>query len=967
MNQNFSQQSLIEKGTLQEEDWTLVANCRGDYNKLGFTYQLIFIRLLNILPNQSPFEIIDEIVIYAAIQLSIDNASIEKYKNNRKKIYDHQQEIIQHLNYKEFDDNAQSRLNSFILEKSLQFESVGLLQIKSVEFLQKLQILLPAPDTLLRIVKKQRFFVRKKLFDKIRERLSSVITKNLDTLLIVKSTYSEIEYIKRPIKNASVDAVLDIIARLETIIQTGVMDVDLSDINNNYKRTLANEIKRCSVSRIRKMETTKKYTAIIFFLQQAYQDYLDILISTYIKLINTAYTRAENEVVKQNHRNEDQLRDSLESYEEMKDIIRGDDIPDDQLRATLLKKFSEEFEKDLPAMRCFLNGKSRQIFQVFIKKYSYFRQFTTKIFPLLHLQSELSSYKSTTLESLNILIGLNNNSKRKLPKDVSLSFVSKELKKIVVLADGTVDKRAWECLLYLKIRDEIKQGNINAPESKRYSSIKTFNIDDNDWSLFRNDFFKRSSFPKEAKEARPYLTERLGKAYSDYFASESQNNYAKVVDGEWSIGVDTKDDLSADEKEELKKMKSWLSNKMRGIKLPELLVEVDNELYFTEPMTTFNQNISNRIKDIFDVLATLMAHGCNIGKYTMPKLMEGITYERICRVTDWQLTEDALRSSLSRLVNSISKLGVTQYWGSGKCSSSDAHLKEFKQKVSQQTYQPNFGGFAIAFYTFVADNYAPFHCKPFECSEGEAPHALDGHLYNESDLEFEEHFTDTRPAATILFSSFAWYGTKYSPRIKGIQNHNIYMIDTKRDYGNLAPLLKHKTARINMELIEKHWDQMAQFHASIEKGKITASVALRRLLSLSKKNEFFKANLMLGRILKTEHILQHMSDPEYRRKKHRGLLKGEEIHQLGRDINYANRGKISARTDKGLIICCNSLTIILAAIIYWQAKELNRLINSEEFKTMGFNPKLMAHISPVGWDNVVLYGEYIINIEKIKR
>ena len=193
------------------------------------------------------------------------------------------------------------------------------------------------------------------------------------------------------------------------------------------------------------------------------------------------------------------------------------------------------------------------------------------------------------------------------------------------------------------------------------------------------------------------------------------------------------------------------------------------------------------------------------------------------------------------------------------------------------------------------------------------------------------------------------------------------MIDTKRDYGNLAPLLKHKTARINMELIEKHWDQMAQFHASIEKGKITASVALRKLLSLSKKNEFFKANLMLGRILKTEHILQHMSDPEYRRKKHRGLLKGEEIHQLGRDINYANRGKISARTDKGLIICCNSLTIILAAIIYWQAKELNRLINSEEFKTMGFNPKLMAHISPVGWDNVVLYGEYIINIEKIKR
>lgn len=79
--------------------------------------------------------------------------------------------------------------------------------------------------------------------------------------------------------------------------------------------------------------------------------------------------------------------------------------------------------------------------------------------------------------------------------------------------------------------------------------------------------------------------------------------------------------------------------------------------------------------------------------------------------------------------------------------------------------------------------------------------------------------------------------------------------------------------------------EMAQFYASIEQGKVTASVALRRLLSLSKKNEFYKAKLKLGRILKTEHILAHMSDPEYRRRKHRGLLKGEEIHQLADKSN----------------------------------------------------------------------------------
>lgn len=179
--------------------------------------------------------------------------------------------------------------------------------------------------------------------------------------------------------------------------------------------------------------------------------------------------------------------------------------------------------------------------------------------------------------------------------------------------------------------------------------------------------------------------------------------------------------------------------------------------------------------------------------------------------------------------------------------------------------------------------------------------------------------------------------------------------------------MQHKNAKIPLALIERYWMDMAQFYASIEQGKVTASVALRRLLSLSKKNEFYKANLYLGRILKTEHILAHMSDQEYRRNKHRGLLKGEEIHQLARDINYANRGKITAREPKGQIINCNSLTIIMACVIYWQAKELDRLISSDEFATMDFDSSLVKHISPVGWDNVVLYGEYIINKLLINR
>lgn len=967
MRNSFSQYSLIEYGHLSVQDFEEIKKCRGEHNRFGFTYQLMFIRLFNRMPFQSPLETIDEIVFYASMQLSLDASLIALYGENRKKIFSHQQIIINYLQLNMFDDCAQELLKTFIFQQALQFEPISLLQIKSLEFLRNSKILLPAEDTLLRVVKSQRASARQLLFDKIHTCLSPVIINKLDALLEVKTDYSPIEQLKSPVKNASAETILNLIERSECIIDTGALQIDLTYVNNNYQRTLAHEIKRCSADRMRKMEPTRRYTALVCFLKQAHQNNMDLLISSYNKLMNASFTRADNKIDKQFKQNEAMIRESLENYEGIKTVIRDKTIPDPQLRQVLFEKFSDELERDLPEMRALLKGKAHQVFKLFVDKYSYFRQFTPELFSLLALQSEEIDARSNTLKALDVLIQSNKDNKRTLPCNVPLEFIPKKLKKIIVKNDGTIDRHAWECALYLKLRDEIKQGNINASESKRFASIKSFFITNDAMDLLAPKFFDRAGFPEDPDQVPKYFTARLEKAYLDYFKREADNDFAKVVNGKWVLGSDPADTLSSEQMKQLKEMRAWLSKRMRPIKLPELLIEVDNDIHFTEALTLPGEDGSSSVDSIFGVLAALMAHGCNIGPYTMSKLIQGITYKEISRITDWQFTNSAMRVALSWVVNAMSKLGITKHWGDGTTSSSDAHLKTYNQKVAQQSYQARIGDFALAFYTFVADNYAPFHSKPFDCAEGEAPHALDGFLYNESDLPLDEHYTDTRPAATILFSSFGWFGQKYSPRIRGVKNHNIYMIDPEMDYGSLAPLLKHKRAKINLAPVQKLWRLMAQYHASIEQGKVTASVALRKLLSLSKKNEFYKANLALGQILKTEHILAHMSNPEYRRSKHRGLLKGEEIHQLARDINYANRGKITAREPKGQIISCDCLTLIMASVIYWQAKELDRLTSTAEFVAMGFDLNLVKHISPVGWDNVVLYGEYIINKSLIYR
>ena len=74
------------------------------------------------------------------------------------------------------------------------------------------------------------------------------------------------------------------------------------------------------------------------------------------------------------------------------------------------------------------------------------------------------------------------------------------------------------------------------------------------------------------------------------------------------------------------------------------------------------------------------------------------------------------------------------------------------QKVLQRTYSTRFNDFALEFYSFVADNYAPLYSRPIECTDRDAPFVLDGVLYHESDLDLEEHYTDTHGYTEIVRS-----------------------------------------------------------------------------------------------------------------------------------------------------------------------------------------------------------------------
>ena len=149
--------------------------------------------------------------------------------------------------------------------------------------------------------------------------------------------------------------------------------------------------------------------------------------------------------------------------------------------------------------------------------------------------------------------------------------------------------------------------------------------------------------------------------------------------------------------------------------------------------------------------------------------------------------------------------------------------------------------------------------------------------------------------------------------------------------------------------------------SSLASGHTTASVALKRLVACSAKNRFYRANRDLGRVFKTEFLLSYLSEPQLRARIRRGLLKVEQLHALARDVYSGRRGRINARELHEQMNSCSCLTLILACIIYWQAKQITQTVPSGAVAEEGIDATQLQHVSPIEWDNVILYGQYVLD------
>ena len=225
----YTREQLVEQAALTADDIRKVMECRRDHNRLGFAYQIGFVRLLNRLPAQQPFEIVDELLTYTAVQLEMDAANIEQYAARRETVAQHQKRIRTHLTLRSFGKRETSRVESFLFEECCRLEQTTALRSRVRVFLRENRILEPSEKSLDRLIGEQRRKSREHIFQRIHNSLSPSDMTGLDALLVAKKPKkSELQQLKTPGGLPSPAAIERLADKLDRISDTGILNVDVS-------------------------------------------------------------------------------------------------------------------------------------------------------------------------------------------------------------------------------------------------------------------------------------------------------------------------------------------------------------------------------------------------------------------------------------------------------------------------------------------------------------------------------------------------------------------------------------------------------------------------------------------------------------------------------------------------------------------------------------------------------------------
>ncbi|WP_328786155.1 Tn3 family transposase [Streptomyces sp. NBC_00273] len=326
---------------------------------------------------------------------------------------------------------------------------------------------------------------------------------------------------------------------------------------------------------------------------------------------------------------------------------------------------------------------------------------------------------------------------------------------------------------------------------------------------------------------------------------------------------------------------------------PELLLLEVAEL---TGMTTAFTHMSGADPHMDDfevsVCALLLAEACNVGLTPVAKPnVSALTRARLIQVDQGCLRAETISAANGMLIAAQAKVDIARAWGGGLVASADGVRFTVPVQTLHAGYSPLHFGLrkkGATWLNVVNDQVMGLGGVVVPGMLRDSLFILDALLGRDGGPKPETVVTDTASYSDIVFGLFVICGYQFSPRIADISDARLWRTHASADYGPLQDISRHT---VRLDRIRAHWGDMLRVAGSLTLGEVRGH-DLIRMLSRDGRPTGLGAFANYGRIFKTLHLLQFISDDGYRRMIGKQLNITEAPHRLARKIFFGQRGEL---------------------------------------------------------------------------
>jgi TnpA family transposase len=948
---------------LDDADRALIATRRWDHMRLGFAVQLGTVRFLGAFLDD-PADVPAGVAADLARQLGIDDPGcLARYRESRIR-FQHAAEIRAQYGYREFADPAAGfRLVRWLYALCWTgSDRPGALFDRAVAWLLAHKVLLPGATVLERLVARVRARAAQRLWRAIARGVAATQRAKLDALLLPgeggrQSAFDRLR--DGPVLQSPAE-LGRAVKRLEEVraLAEGLPPADR--VPPGRVAALARHAGAARAQAVARMPEERRAATLLAYVRTleatAQDDVLDLFDAVVTRLSADAEAAGERARLRT-------LRDLDAAALRLGRacaVLLDEDTPDTAVRAAAFEAVTPDALRAAMARVVELaRPEEGSPYVAELREQARRLQFLPALLRAVRFAAAPAA--RPVLDAVEHLRALAEGRPAGKPP---LAWVPKGWRDEVVRADGGVDMAAYRVCLLPRVRAALRRRDLHTEPSLRYADPRKGLLEGAAWEAARPAVCRSLGVSSSAAEELGRLGARLDAAWREAAGLLPSSTAMRLRAGkDPGLVLAALDRL--DEPPSLVALRAAAQARMPRVDLPEIVLEIHARTGFLDAFTHASEAGSRAAGLATSLSAVLLAEACNTGFEPLARAdVPALRRSRLGWAKQNYMRGDTITAGNARLVAAQAAIPLARAWGGGEVASADG--LRFVVPVRTVHAGPNpryFGqGRGVTWYNLASDQYTGLGGVAVPGTLRDSLVLLAVVLEQETALQPTEVMTDTGAYADSMFGIFHLLGYRFSPRIADAGGARFWRMDRGADYGPLNGLAAH---RINLRLIEQHWDDLLRLAGSLKLGVVQATGLVRTLQVKDRPTPLARALAELGRVLKTLHLLEYACDEAFRRRILGQLNRHERRHRLARVVFHGKQGELRQRYREGQEDQLGALGLVVNVVVLWNTIYLDAALDQLRAEGHGVRDEDVARLSPLGFEHVNMLGRYAFTLPDV--